>query len=337
MSVVAYKCSSCGGELKFNAEKENFTCEYCFSEFLEQDLNASTCQTKVEQALMYSCPNCGGEVITDETTASTECYYCHSPVVLSGKLEGEHLPKYIIPFKLDRNTAVDKFYKWTKKRFFLPKDFFSQKQLEKLTGVYFPYWIVDADNYVLYTASAERTNSWVANNTRFTTHKLYECIREGDVHLEDVVKSALKKSSKQLVENVQPFDEIDMKPFSMAYLSGYKAECRDIEIDEITSEVISDINFYTKKVIEKTVVGFTSVKEIHCKCDIKNINWDYGLLPIWTITYNYKSKIYYFAMNGQTGKICGKLPVDSKKLALFSILSGGFLAIITAIIGGYIL
>ena len=47
-------------------------------------------------------------------------------------------------------------------------------------------------------------------------------------------------------------------------------------------------------------------------------------------------KMYYFAMNGQTGKICGMLPVDGKKLAVLfmSVFLPVFLLLL---IGGYLI
>ena len=49
-----------------------------------------------------------------------------------------------------------------------------------------------------------------------------------------------------------------------------------------------------------------------------------------------RGKIYYIALNGQTGKICGKLPVDRKKIIIlfFSVFLPLFLLLMT---GGYFL
>ena len=39
-------------------------------------------------------------------------------------------------------------------------------------------------------------------------------------------------------------------------------------------------------------------------------------MPVWTMTYKdpKTDKVYYFACNGQTGKVCGELPVDPGRL-----------------------
>ena len=49
--------------------------------------------------------------------------------------------------------------------------------------------------------------------------------------------------------------------------------------------------------------------------------WSYTLLPVWIVTYKYKEKIFPFAINGQTGKTYGELPVSKGRLAiLFAIV-----------------
>lgn len=353
MPVVAYKCTSCGGELKYNAELGKFVCEYCGTEFTKEELENSEPLTdgkdiekentvqeekeeSTEEAFLYTCPNCGGEILTDSTTAATECYYCHSPVVLSGRLSGKYLPKRLIPFKFDRKNALEKFNDWTRKKFFLPKDFYNEKQIEKFTGVYYPYWIIDVDSDASVSATGEIVRTWTTGNTTYTNTKVFNVQRKGVVHLEDLVKAALKKSNKKLVENVQPFDEQALEPFSMTYLSGFQAEKRNVEPEEIKDEVNKDINYYSKQVIDNTVSGYTAVKGEVFNCVPESIDWEYGLLPVWVMTYPYKNNMYYFAMNGQSGKICGKLPVDKKKLAIFAgAISVALCAIL--LLGGYFL
>ena len=63
----------------------------------------------------------------------------------------------------------------------------------------------------------------------------------------------------------------------------------------------------------------TIVKE-----NVNNINLKetkYVLLPVFVLNIKYKEKIYHFAMNGQTGKLVGEIPVDKKKLILLIIIT----------------
>jgi hypothetical protein len=40
----------------------------------------------------------------------------------------------------------------------------------------------------------------------------------------------------------------------------------------------------------------------------------YALYPVWMLSATYKGKPYTFAMNGQTGKFAGDLPIDDGAL-----------------------
>jgi hypothetical protein len=39
-------------------------------------------------------------------------------------------------------------------------------------------------------------------------------------------------------------------------------------------------------------------------------NVRYALLPVWMLSTTYRGQRYIFAMNGQTGKMVGDLPMD---------------------------
>ena len=52
------------------------------------------------------------------------------------------------------------------------------------------------------------------------------------------------------------------------------------------------------------------------------------------MTFHYKGKVWEYAINGQTGKLAGELPIDDRKLRLHMLLT----TIVTTLIiiaGGY--
>ncbi|EAC5407930.1 TFIIB-type zinc ribbon-containing protein, partial [Listeria monocytogenes] len=62
-------------------------------------------------------------------------------------------------------------------------------------------------------------------------------------------------------------------------------------------------------------------------------------LPVWLVTYradDENKSAFYYAMNGQTGKVSGVLPISYKRLG---IVSGAIFAATTilALIGAYFL
>ena len=66
--------------------------------------------------------------------------------------------------------------------------------------------------------------------------------------------------------------------------------------------------------------------------NVTNLNYGktrYVLLPVWMLASKYKDKDYMFAMNGQTGKMVGNLPISvPRAVATFFGIMGG-----TALIG----
>ena len=327
MSVVTYKCPNCDGELKFDPESQKFACEYCMSSFTEAEVKALAPAAEEERAaapaegqtesgaVYYTCPSCGAEIVTDETTAATFCFYCHNPVVLSGRLDGAYTPQKLIPFAFDKEEAKKRFLAWTKKKWFVPKAFFNADQIEKLTGVYFPHWLVDCDIQGHLEAKAEKVRVWRSGDTEYTETSHYNLIRVANIHFEDVVKTALKKADRELVESVQPYDSSNLIPFNMAYLSGFQAEKRDLERADLQQEISQEVQGYSESLLRGTMNGYGSISPLVRDFRMMHENWDYTLLPVWTLTYKGSNgKLYYYALNGQSGNVYGRLPISYGKL-----------------------
>ncbi len=332
MATVTLKCPNCGGGLQFDPASQKYKCEYCLSLFCQEELeranpeaaskqpNGGTPEAVQQAAVIYNCPSCGAEIVTDETTAAAFCFYCHNPVILQGKLEGRYQPGYILPFEVDKEKAKNIFLTWLKQKRFVPKDFYSPDQIEKMTGVYFPYWLYSCQADGRLEAEGIRDQgSRVVGNTRYTDRQKFRIERSGRMSIENVTRNALKKADRKLVEGVMPFEMKDLKPFSMGYLSGFYAEKRDTESQEYASEVEEEVRSYAANSLMNSVTDYASVQVKNQSVELKDGRWDYALMPVWTLTYkdNSSDKIYYFACNGQTGKVCGVLPIDKGKLAAF--------------------
>ena len=63
----------------------------------------------------------------------------------------------------------------------------------------------------------------------------------------------------------------------------------------------------------------------HAKFEPDSVKTNYLLLPAWVLTYKHRAdgEPYYYMMNGQTGRICGKLPINKGKLYAVGALIGG--------------
>ena len=348
MSVVAYKCPNCDGELKFDPSSQKFACDYCGSGFTLAELKQHAPEEGAEkekqpssqkaessageggEANLFTCPNCGAQIVTGCTTAATECFYCHNPVVLSGRLSGEYLPKKIIPFKISREEAETRFREWLRKKWFVPRSFIGKKNLEKVTGVYFPYWMVDCDMHANMNATAEKVRRWRSGNIEYTEIRYFELIREGNIHTQNILENALSHANREVIDSVQPYDPSGIVNFAMPYLSGFQAEKRDIEQEQLAQQVQQEFQTRSANLLRGTMSGYSNIHPTGGNSQILRENWDYTLLPVWTFVHHdpKKNKYYFYAMNGQTGNIYGRLPLNYGKLSL---VSGGVTAAVFAL------
>lgn len=338
MAIVSYKCPNCGGGLAFDPESGQYRCEYCLSDFTQQKLEEMTPAMESSQsAMLYHCPSCGAEIVTDETTAAAFCFYCHNPVVLSGRLEGQYHPDYVLPFAVDREKAVEIFSDWVRKKRYVPKAFFSKKQIEKMSGVYFPYWLYSCKVDGKLEGEGVKLRTWVAGNLQYTETQKYEIRRAGHMNINRVPRNALKKADRLLVEGVLPFNMKELRPFSMGYLSGFMAEKRDLEKQEFSEELEKEVKDFAISGLQNSVAEYQKMSVLNKNADIRDEKWQYALMPVWTLTYrDHNGKICYFACNGQTGKVCGQLPVDMGRLMI--LFAEVFVPLLAALlIVGYLL
>ena len=329
-STVTYKCLGCGAGLLFDAEKQTFACEFCLSEFTEEELKASERQddpkdykSEVDE---YICSSCGAEVVADKNTAATFCYYCHNPVVLKGNVSGEFKPTKIIPFKLSKEEAKAEFLRYASKKKFIPRDYFTPQHFDKISGVYYPFWVVDADTDSSMNARGKIIRSWRAGDYRYTETSTYDVSRRGRIHFEDVSSSAISGEDKAMLEGILPYPIEEYKDFSMPYLQGFLAKKRDLKREDLYTDVKGKMNGYATEVLRQTVGHYDAFDVRNTDVSILSSHWEYSLLPVWVLTYlkkgktKGKDKTYVYAMNGHSGKIYGEFPVSIWKL-LF--LGGG--------------
>ena len=262
--IVVEGCPNCGGELVFNPEKQMFSCPYCASDFTEAemeeryhtqnetaqkeaDADAKTLKDENDEAAfeehtrLYECPSCGAQIIADETTSATFCYYCHNPVVLAGRLKGNYKPAYVLPFAVQRDAAEKEFRAWCRKRWFLPSDFRSKQQLEKMSGVYVPFWLASCLADTNMSGIGQVVKSWRDGKYQVTETTEYTVSRQAKIPFERVPADGAAKIEDALMDAIEPFPIQEMRPFSMQYLSGFLAEKYDVDWEKIVPRIQSRV------------------------------------------------------------------------------------------------
>lgn len=326
---MTYKCPSCGGYLEFDPVTQRFACPYCGQSYGEGELRGErepAMETSMEQpsgAMRgYHCQMCGAEIVVGQTTAATRCYYCHNPVVLTDRLSADFRPDGVVPFRLQKKEAEEQFKRFVERKRFIDRDFFSTAQLEDFSGVYYPYWYGDVEGEATFDGEGTRSTTAVGPRETVTTTRVFKVHRTGHLTFRNMVRKGLSSVDRQLSDGIHPYRMEELKDYSGAYLSGFMAERRDVEQASAQAEMEKEANSYAGNLMRSgtnfdTLTGKTSFRAD--KARMRSV-----LLPAWVLTYKggKDGKPYYYMMNGQTGAVCGKLPVNWKKLLLTAVIAG---------------
>ncbi len=350
MDSIEYKCPNCNADLKFNPDTQKLDCEFCGSQFTIEQIKqiCASAENSIpdEQTLhvqedfsehtnLYHCASCGADIMADDQQTALFCYYCHNPVILSGKMSGAYKPDEVIGFKISKDNAVTTFRNWIKPKWFVPKDFKSMQQLEKITGLYVPFWLADCSVKSDYHAIGKQIRSWTSGSYRYTETKEYDVIRNADIVTVGIPADGESKIEDALMEAIEPYDYNDTQKFSMSYLSGFYADKYDVDKAEVFPRIRQRCESACREVIKESIKSYNSLSVMNESYFIQRTDWRYILLPVWFMTYKYKGKVYEFAMNGQTGKLAGAPPLSKGRLALFSGIIGAVITLIgTLLLGG---
>ena len=354
MANKQFKCPCCGGSLQFDDKSQNIVCPYCDSQFTPESLKDYTDElasqpqedTSWDESMVqaytneekkgikiYSCDSCGGEIIVDETTSSTSCPYCGNNVLVSRELAGDLKPNYVIPFKNDREVVKENLKKFFKKKPLLPSSFSKENVIEEIKPLYVPFWLFDADVGGTVEFKGETTRRWSDSRYDYKETKYYSIMRGGRIAFDHVPVDGSKKMEDQLMESIEPYDFSEAVEFNAAYLAGFAADRYDVSKDETFGRATTRFRDGTVQAFRNDIRGYDNVTVTKTNLQFDNTNAAYALYPVWILNTKWKDKNFRFAVNGQTGKIAGNLPVSVGKAFGFWFM---FFFIFTAVIGGII-
>ena len=151
----------------------------------------------------------------------------------------------------------------------------------------------------------------------------------------DFVRVPVDGSSKMPdahMDAIEPFDYSDLKPFSTAYLPGFLADRYDEDDKKCAARVLTRMKNSTAAALHDTLGGYTGVQTLSEQLDPRTLEPHYALLPVWMLHTRWKEQDFLFAMNGQTGKLIGDLPVDKGRVAAWFAGISIPLMILTALI-----
>ncbi len=330
-AIQEYKCPCCGGAIAFDSTIQKMKCPFCDTEFEMETLASYDSELKDETAddmrwetaagdewqdgeadslRSYVCHSCGGEIACDKNTAATSCPFCGNPVVVMGNFSGVLRPDFVIPFKLNKKAAESALKKHYDGKRLLPKVFKSQNHIAEVKGIYVPFWLFDTGADVNMHYKATKVRTWSDNRYNYTETSFFSVSRGGSIGFANVPVDGSAKMPDDLMESIEPFHISEAVDFQTAYLAGYLAEKYDVDAKQSVPRANERIKKSAEDAFEATVKGYATVTKEAGSIRLKNGKVKYALFPVWILNTKWKGENYLFAMNGQTGKMVGDLPLD---------------------------
>ena len=331
--IHEFECPSCGGIMEFDVAAQSLCCPYCGRKMDIEEYEKETekpdgevpaagapdsgteeaqgwTAEETENMRVYVCDSCGAEIVGSPTEAAGCCPYCGSNILMKGQFADALRPDGVIPFQLDKQAAKQAYQKHLKGKKLLPAMFRSENHIKKIQGLYVPFWLFDGDAVGEITMTGEKTSSRRSGKTVYTDHRVYEIRRAGTMSFRDVPTDGSMRMDDTLMEAIEPFDASKIVPFRSAYLAGFRADRYDVDEDQRKQRAEQRMRSSVEQTLVQQVTGYDSTTPPKLEAEIRNLRSRYVLYPVWILSTRWKGETFTFAMNGQTGKMVGDLPMD---------------------------
>lgn len=345
---MIYKCPNCGGALKYDPVSKKMICEYCISYFDPEEVSDKTENSrdvKEEMAAgseeaqfnglddnymecnIYSCTSCGGELMVNGLETSTFCAYCGQPTIVFNRVSKELKPKYILPFSVTKDKAVNLIREKLNAGFFVP-DEIKNFETERIKGIYIPYWLCDMDY-----SDKQSLKGTVGSGKNEKTRYFYRAARTS---FKNMTLDASFRLSDETSQRLEPYDMRALEEFNTGYMSGYYADRYDVSQEEIKRVALGRAKQLFDLEVKRTV-NASNIQILDNKPNIHIKELKYVLLPAWFLTFRYEDEAYTFLVNGQTGKVVGGVPFyKGNVILLISMLSAILTMICTPIVKSFL-
>lgn len=351
---MEYKCSNCGGELQFDPESGKLKCPFCgrVQELNEQenagqsqkglvdhevheDTSASQSGMKAfvkatdgstestEDLVVYECPHCGAEIVTDKTTSATTCLFCKTPLVIEKQTSGKFAPKYVVPFEIDKKRLGELYEQYIAKKPFYPDEYASENVIDKIQGIYLPYWLYDLQMNGMMSARGEHTITTRRGKYMVTDHMVYQIERGGSMDFWKIPVVASSKASEEAMNAIEPYNYDKLMPYNPGYLPGFLAQRYDQDSDTRAARSEERARESFESALTSTMGGYEGLHVTGSQIRRALKSADYAILPAYLLYMDYKreqGEDHVIAVNGQTGQIAGNIPVDKGKRNRYFIL-----------------
>ncbi|MBN1150975.1 hypothetical protein JXA84_07145 [candidate division WOR-3 bacterium] len=354
----SFPCKSCGATLVYKPGENSMVCPYCgsvnkfqidqesideavkeldYHVYIEKEID----DKDLEEKITIKCDSCGATFAFDENISAGNCPYCGIKIVAQKQTKKVFQPKALLPFHLDKNSAMSNFRNWLKKLHFAPNDLKRLASPDMLKGVYMPFWTFDSETDTQY--SGQRGQYYYEDEKYQTTEGGKKVVKTKKTRktkwqivngrikkfFNDILITASKSLHRKFSQKLEPWDFEKLVPYDEKYISGFQVQTYSVGLKDAFGEAKSIMDSVIKTEIFKDIGGDEQKIDAY-KIQFNNLKFKHILLPLWISAYRYGGKTFQFIVNARTGEVHGDRPYS--KVKIFLAILGIVVAIILTIL-----
>jgi hypothetical protein len=344
-SLDKFPCPGCGAQAEWNPSKGLLVCPFCGTSvpftppaekgtIEEIDLAKALTELPGEERgwqaekRTVQCQSCKAVSVFDPGRVGQNCDFCGSPSLVDyAEIQAPIRPQSLLPFKVAESHVREQIRQWYASKWLAPNALKSRAMVDRVHGIYIPYWTFDAHAVCPWTAEAGHyyytTETYRDNQGRPQTRQVRHVRWEpaaGEVRhfFDDEPIPGTHGVSHTLLEQVEPFPTQELVPYDKAYVSGFVVEHYQIVLVDAAQAAVDSMKRSLREMAASQVPGDTH-RNLQVHPSFSGRTFKHILVPIWLLTYNFSNKPFQMVVNGYTGRMAGDYPKSIWKI-LFLVL-----------------
>jgi hypothetical protein len=345
-ALQKYPCAACGAQAEWNPGRQLLVCPFCGTSapfdikadgtIVEHDLAKALRETpEAERGWLTAkrtvkCQSCQAVSVFDPERVGQNCDFCGSPALVDyQEIKAPVRPQSLLPFKVTEGQVREQIRRWYASKWLAPNSLKRMALVDRVHGVYIPYWTFDARvicpwqadaGHYYYTTETYRDNQG-RSQTRQVRHVRWEPA-SGEVRhfFDDEPVPATRGVSHNLLAQALPFPTAELVPYETAFLSGFVVEQYQLVLLEASQQSEASMTKQLYEMCAAEVPGDTyrnlNIQPVFSARTFKHI-----LVPVWLLAYTYGNRAWQVVVNGYTGRMAGDYPKSPWKIALLVLLA----------------
>jgi hypothetical protein len=346
-ALEKHACAACGAQAEWNPAKQLLVCPFCgtaapFSvdpasgALVENDLARALRELPEEargwltEKRTVQCQSCKAVSVFDPERVGQNCNFCGSPALVDyTEIKAPIRPQGLLPFKVSEPQVREQIRRWYASKWLAPGKLKSRALVDRVRGVYIPYWTFDAQAVCPWTADAGHyyyTSETYRDNKGHTQTRQVRHVRwepaSGEVRhfFDDEPVPGTHGVSHDLLKQVEPFPTAELVPYDTAFLSGFVVEHYQVVLLQAAEHSQQSMSRQLFDMAGSEVPGDT-YRNLDIRPVFSGQTFKHILVPVWLLSYLYGTKSYQVVVNGHTGRMAGQYPKSAWKIALLVLLA----------------